>query len=208
MHIIRIFLTKDMHIIRIFLTKDMHIIRIFLTKDMHIIRIFLTKDMHIIRIFLTKDMHIIRIFLTKDMHIIRIFLTKDMHIIRIFLTKDMHIIRIFFYCFQFFIGHHVCLTDTTNVQPKEFCWIKMIKQFVILPIFKYKSWVRANVGSNQRLKKNGIYSFSAKHAALRSKSKDWLARKQNNVSEWSNVSTRRLLFQWADTLKIQLSVLV
>jgi hypothetical protein len=25
--------------------------------------------------------------------------------------------------------------------------------------------------------------FSAKHAALRSKSKDWLARKQNNVSE-------------------------
>ena len=85
------------------------------------LRIFLTKDMHIIRIFLTKDMHIIRIFLTKDMHIIRIFLTKDMHIIRIFLTKGMHIIRIFFYCFQFFIGHHVCLTDTTNVQPKEFC---------------------------------------------------------------------------------------
>jgi hypothetical protein len=28
--------------------------------------------------------------------------------------------------------------------------------------------------------------FSAKHAALRRKSKDWLARTQNNVSKWSN----------------------
>jgi hypothetical protein len=32
--------------------------------------------------------------------------------------------------------------------------------------------------------KIGICFFSAKHAALRSKSKDWLARNQNNVSEW------------------------
>jgi hypothetical protein len=31
--------------------------------------------------------------------------------------------------------------------------------------------------------------FSAKHAALRSKSKDWLARNRNNVSEWSDMST-------------------
>jgi hypothetical protein len=29
----------------------------------------------------------------------------------------------------------------------------------------------------------GIWSFSAKHAALRRKSKDWLARNQNNVSQ-------------------------
>ena len=43
--------------------------------------------------------------------------------------------------------------------------------------------------------KIGIYCFSAKHAALRSKSKDWLAQNQNNVSEWSDMSTRGLLFQ-------------
>ena len=49
---------------------------------------------------------------------------------------------------------------------------------------------------------------SAKHSALRRKSKDWLARNQNNVSEWSDISTRGLLFQWASTKKIQLSVLV
>ena len=43
--------------------------------------------------------------------------------------------------------------------------------------------------------KIGICCFSVKHAALRRKSKDWLARNQNNVSEWSDISTRRLLFQ-------------
>ena len=44
--------------------------------------------------------------------------------------------------------------------------------------------------------------FSPKHAALRRKSKDWLA--QNNVLEWSDMSTRGLLFQWASTIKIQI----
>jgi hypothetical protein len=43
--------------------------------------------------------------------------------------------------------------------------------------------------------KTGICSFSAKHAALRRKSKDWSARNQNNVFEWSDMSTRVLLFQ-------------
>ena len=33
-----------------------------------------------------------------------------------------------------------------------------------------------------------ICCFSDKHAALRSKSKDWLARYQNNVSEWSDMT--------------------
>jgi hypothetical protein len=35
--------------------------------------------------------------------------------------------------------------------------------------------------------KIGIYCFSAKHAALRRKSKDWLARNQDNVSEWCDM---------------------
>ena len=43
--------------------------------------------------------------------------------------------------------------------------------------------------------KIGICCFSAKHTALRRKSKDWLTRNQNNVSEWSNMSTCGLLFQ-------------
>ena len=40
-----------------------------------------------------------------------------------------------------------------------------------------------------------ICCFSAKHSALRRKSKDCLARNQNNVSEWSDISTRGLLLQ-------------
>jgi hypothetical protein len=41
----------------------------------------------------------------------------------------------------------------------------------------------------------GVCCFSAKHETLRGKSKDWLAWNQNNVSEWSDMSIRGLLFQ-------------
>jgi hypothetical protein len=43
--------------------------------------------------------------------------------------------------------------------------------------------------------KIGICCFSAKHTALRRKTTDWLARNQDNVSEWSDMSIRGLLFQ-------------
>ena len=56
--------------------------------------------------------------------------------------------------------------------------------------------------------KIGICCFSVKHATLRRKNKDWSARNQNNVSEWSDMSTRGLRFQWASNIKSQLSVLV
>ena len=43
--------------------------------------------------------------------------------------------------------------------------------------------------------KIGICSLFAKHAPLRRKSKDWLARNLDNVSEWGDMPIRRLLFQ-------------
>jgi len=43
--------------------------------------------------------------------------------------------------------------------------------------------------------KISICCFSVKHTALRRKSKDWLAGNQNKVTEWSDMSTSRLLFQ-------------
>jgi hypothetical protein len=46
--------------------------------------------------------------------------------------------------------------------------------------------------------------FSAKHAPLRSKNKDWLARNQENVSEWSGMSLRGL--SKADNIIISLNV--
>jgi hypothetical protein len=43
--------------------------------------------------------------------------------------------------------------------------------------------------------KINICCFSAKHAALICKSKDWLAWNWDKVSEWGDMSIRRLLFQ-------------
>ena len=42
--------------------------------------------------------------------------------------------------------------------------------------------------------KIGICYFSAKQAAVKRTSKDWLAWNLNNVSKWSDMSTRGLLF--------------
>ena len=41
--------------------------------------------------------------------------------------------------------------------------------------------------------KIGIHCFSAEHTTLRSKSKDWFAQNQDNMSEWSDIYTCRLL---------------
>jgi hypothetical protein len=54
----------------------------------------------------------------------------------------------------------------------------------------------------------GIYYFSTRLAALRRKSKNWLALNHDNVSEWGDMTIRRLFLQWASTIKIHLSVLV
>ena len=43
--------------------------------------------------------------------------------------------------------------------------------------------------------KIGICCFSDKHAAFMRKSKYWLAQNHDNVSEWSDMSTYRFLFQ-------------
>ena len=55
-------------------------------------------------------------------------------------------------------------------------------------------WFESRSGQTKDYK-IGICCFSAKHAALRRKSKDWLARNRNYVSEWSDMSTHGLLFQ-------------
>ena len=41
----------------------------------------------------------------------------------------------------------------------------------------------------------GSCCFSANHATLMRKCKDWLALKQYNVSEWADISIREKLFQ-------------
>ena len=43
--------------------------------------------------------------------------------------------------------------------------------------------------------KIGMWCFSAKHTALKRKSKDWLAWILDNVYEWGDMSIRELLFR-------------
>jgi hypothetical protein len=50
--------------------------------------------------------------------------------------------------------------------------------------------------------KIGIRCFSAKHAALSRKSKDWLARNRDNVFEWGDMSIRG--FRHYPLLKVNL----
>ena len=52
----------------------------------------------------------------------------------------------------------------------------------------------------------GICFLSINNEALRIRSKDYMAENQYNVSELNDMSTRWLLFQWASTIKVQLSV--
>ena len=46
-----------------------------------------------------------------------------------------------------------------------------------------------------------VCCLSAKHAALRRKSKDWVSRNNENVSKWNDMSTCGLLFKWASTIQ-------
>ena len=50
--------------------------------------------------------------------------------------------------------------------------------------------------------KIGLCCFSVKHAALRRKSKDWLAQNQNNVSEWGDMSIRRMFLKQNKMLEL------
>jgi hypothetical protein len=56
-----------------------------------------------------------------------------------------------------------------------------------------RSWVCPNwVKPDYKI---GICCFSVKHTALRSERKYLLAQSQDNVSDWDDISIRRLLFQ-------------
>ena len=71
-----------------------------------------------------------------------------------------------------------------------------------------RSWVRAPIGSIQSPKYNWYLLLLRQARSIKEKEQDWLARIQNNMSKWSDMSTHGLSSQSARTMKIQLSVLV
>jgi hypothetical protein len=64
----------------------------------------------------------------------------------------------------------------------------------VLPSSVVDRWFEPRSGQTED-HKIGICCFSAKHAALRRKSKYWFRRNQNIVSERGDMSIRGLLFQ-------------
>ena len=74
--------------------------------------------------------------------------------------------------------------------------MKMFKfQYKVPPVNNEVLVHLKNIQGTEPHYKIGIGCFSTRHTVLRSKIKDWLAQNQNNVSEWSGMYFRRLLFQ-------------
>ena len=73
-------------------------------------------------------------------------------------------------------------------QSKDKTWSSIHSSFIL------DSCVQAKSGQTKDYK-IGVCCFFDKHAFFRRKSKDWLAWNEDNVSEWSDMSTHRLLFQ-------------
>ena len=69
-------------------------------------------------------------------------------------------------------------------------------------------WFEPLSGKTKPNYKIGLCYFSDKHTAFMRKSKDWSPGNQDNVSEWSDMFIRGLLFQCASTIKIPISVFV
>jgi hypothetical protein len=88
-----------------------------------------------------------------------------------------------------------------------FVW-KFVNQFGRVMVGIWSADVRGFESRSCQDYKIGICWFSAEHTALRRKNKDWLARNLDNVSEWSDMSTCRLPFQWAGAINNQLRVLI
>ena len=74
----------------------------------------------------------------------------------------------------------------------------MLNQIII---FVYGYYIK-QITTKPKTIKLVFVASPLKHVALRRKGKDWLARNQDNVSEWDNVSSRGLLFQWVSGLAL------
>ena len=87
-----------------------------------------------------------------------------------------------------------CLPWTKEEAGAYIFWMKQVHVDIWLNKTSNLRNHRRSMGSNitEADFKIGICCFSAKHAALRRNSKNWLARNQNNVPEWSDMFTREL----------------
>ena len=65
-----------------------------------------------------------------------------------------------------------------SAHPSQCIMVSMLDSLAVYREFEHQS-------GQTKYNKSDVHCFSAKYVALRRKSKDWLARNQDNVSEWS-----------------------
>ena len=82
------------------------------------------------------------------------------------------------------------ITLQTNLQPQGNRIVGEMTSVLSLSVVDRGFELRSGQTKDYKI---GICCFSAKHAALRRNSKDWLARNQANVSEWSDMSIHRFV---------------
>ena len=122
-----------------------------------------------------------------------------------------------------FVEHDICCSDL--LEPVHACLVLRLIGRFLLAVFHLNvtriggvmvSLLPSDVVDHgfelwldqTKYNKIGICCFSSKYAALRSKSKDWLATNYDDVYEWSDMSNNGMLFQLVSIIKIQLRVLV
>ena len=85
---------------------------------------------------------------------------------------------------------------TLFIQPKKDIILELIKRRICGVLISVLASSAVDHGLGFRTKDyNGIRCFSDKYVALRSKSKHWLARNQENVSKWSDMTISGLVSQ-------------
>jgi hypothetical protein len=91
---------------------------------------------------------------------------------------------------MYFVGYVSSANDSQRKQRN--CISDVMVRIVALSAVDYAFKSSSGKTNDYEI---GICCFSDKLATLMSKSKDWLALNQDNVSEWSDMSTCGLLFQ-------------
>jgi hypothetical protein len=96
------------------------------------------------------------------------------------------VVLIYLWIMCIFLNYRFLKLHANNHCYANICLVYKIICFSCLFFTDSHYWWSVNFKTNDY--KIGICCFSAKHEALRRKSKDWLPRNQNNVSEWSGAT--------------------
>ena len=108
-------------------------------------------------------------------------------------------------CMTMYLNSSIVVTSI-----RHFIWLPLTMDLIGNVMVRVLASIAVDYGFEPWLSQTKDYKidiccFSPKHATLRSKNSDWLDLNQDNVSEWSDMSTHGL-FQWVGAIKIKLCI--